>query len=163
MYLYTFYKTANNKIGGKYMEKDKQEANILDELNKGACMGKDTIEYVISKVEDKKLKKVLNDQYKKYKCIGEKIEDIYPKYCSKEVHKTNSVNKVLTWYGIEVKTFLDKSTSKITELLLQGTNMGIIEGRKILNNKDMNKEIHKICQEYVDMQEEAIEKLKQFL
>ena len=41
----------------------------------------------------------------------------------------------LYWYGIEMKTLMDDSTSKITELLLQGTNMGIIEGRKLLNNK----------------------------
>ena len=45
------------------------------------------------------------------------------------------MNKVMTWYGIEMKTMFDKSNSKIAELLLQGTNMGIIEGRKLLNNK----------------------------
>lgn len=69
----------------------------------------------------------------------------------------------MTWYGIEMKTLMDDSTSKITELLLQGTNMGIIEGRKLLNNKDTDKEIHKLIQEYVDMQEECVEQLKQFL
>lgn len=69
----------------------------------------------------------------------------------------------MTWYGIEMKTMLDKSTSKIAELLLQGTNMGIIEGRKLLNHKDTNEEVHDLVQEYVDMQEDAVEKLKRFL
>ena len=73
------------------------------------------------------------------------------------------MNKVMTWYGIEMKTLIDNSTSKITELLLQGTNMGIIEGRKLLNHKDTNPEIHKLIQEYVDMQEECVEQLKKFL
>ena len=58
---------------------------------------------------------------------------------------------------------MDDSTSKITELLLQGTNMGIIEGRKLLNHKDTNEEVHKLIQEYVDMQEECVEQLKKFL
>ena len=68
------------------------------------------------------------------------------------------MNKAMTWYGIEIRTLMDSSTSKITELLLQGTNMGIIEGRKCTN-----KEVHKLIQEYVDMQEECVEKLKIFL
>ena len=69
----------------------------------------------------------------------------------------------MTWYGIEMKTFMDDSTSKIAELLLQGTNMGIIEGRRLLNHKGTPDEIHELVQEYVDMQEDAVEKLKTFL
>ena len=41
--------------------------------------------------------------------------------------------------------------------------MGIIEGRRLLNNKEVSPEIHALLQEYVDMQEDAVEKLKQFL
>ncbi len=62
-----------------------------------------------------------------------------------------------------MKTLMDNSSSKIAELLLQGTNMGIIEGRKLLNHKETDGKVHKLVQEYVDMQEEMIEKLKQFL
>jgi len=69
----------------------------------------------------------------------------------------------MTWYGIEMKTLTDDSTSKIAELIMQGTNMGIIEGRRLLNDKETNEEINSLVQEYVDMQETAIEKLKQFL
>lgn len=69
----------------------------------------------------------------------------------------------MTWYGIEMKTFIDQSTSKIAELLLQGVNMGIIEGRRILNNKKMNRSIYEIVSEYVEMQEASVEALKQYL
>ena len=62
-----------------------------------------------------------------------------------------------------MKTMMDDSTSKIAELLLQGTNMGIIEGRKLLNHKDVDESVHSLIQEYVDMQEDAVEKLKTFL
>ena len=69
----------------------------------------------------------------------------------------------MTWYGINMKTFTDKSNSKIAELLLQGTNMGIIEGRKLLNNKDIDGEINSLVQEYVNMQERCVEVLKKYL
>ncbi len=41
--------------------------------------------------------------------------------------------------------------------------MGIIEGRKLLNHKQTDPEVEKIAKEYVDMQEDAVEKLKKFL
>lgn len=143
--------------------KNENEINVLDELNKGACMGQDAISFILDKVENPKLKKVLDEQYQKYQTITDRISKIYPEYSNKEPHETSAMNKAMTWYGIEIRTLMDSSTSKITELLLQGTNMGIIEGRKLLNHKGTNKEVHKLIQEYVDMQEECVEKLKIFL
>lgn len=142
---------------------DENEMNVLDELNKGSCMGMDAIHFVLDKVEDENLKEVLNNQYKNYEDISNQIGKLYPKYSDKESHETNTMNKVLTWYGVEMKTLMDNSSSKIAELLLQGTNMGIIEGRKILNNKKLDSKVHKIAQEYVARQEDAVEKLKEFL
>ena len=145
------------------MSKDNNEVNVLDELSKGACMGRDAIHFIMDKVEDEALKEELNNQYAKYKEISNRISELYPEYSSKEPHETNAMNKVMTWYGIEMKTMMDDSTSKIAELLLQGTNMGIIEGRKLLNHKDVDESVHSLIQEYVDMQEDAVEKLKTFL
>ena len=58
------------------------EINILDELNKGACMGQDAISFILDKVENEDLKKVLEKQYKKYLNIANKISKIYPEYLS---------------------------------------------------------------------------------
>ena len=143
------------------MEKDK--VNVLDELNKGACMGKDAINFIMDKVEDDGLKEELNRQYEKYNEISDKINNIYDNYSDGKPHETGTMNKVMTWYGIEMKTLTDHTTSKIAELIMQGTNMGIIEGRRLLNHKDTDQEIHALVQEYVDMQEDAVEKLKAFL
>jgi len=144
------------------MEKE-NEINVLDELNKGACMGRDAINFIIDKVSDDGLKKELDIQSSKYKEILDKISKLYPEYSEDEPHKTSAMNKMMTWYGIEMKTMVDDSTSHLAELLLQGTNMGIIEGRKLLNHKGTDKEVEKLVQEYVDMQEDAVESLKKFL
>ena len=69
------------------------------------------------------------------------------------------MNKAMTWSQIEMKTMNDHSDSKIAELLLQGTNMGIIEGRRLLNNK----EVKNLIQEYVTMREDSVENLKKYL
>ena len=147
------------------MENDKVEIEVLDELNKGACMGMDAINYVLEKVEDDNLKTELERQYREYSEISEEIERLYSEYNPKkdDPHKTNVINKAMTWSGIEMKTLMDNSTSKIAELLLQGTNMGIIEGKKLLNNKDTDHKVSSIVEKYVAMQEKAVEKLKEFL
>mgnify|MGYP003306514390 CR=1 FL=1 len=136
---------------------------VLDEVNKGATMGMDAINYLVPKVKDGKFKGVLDIEYNKYKDISRRANNLYENYSSKEPHETNAMNKAMTWYGIEMKTLMDTSTSKLAELLLQGTNMGIIEGRKLLNHKSTDENVHALVQEYIDMQEQAVEKLKTFL
>lgn len=145
------------------MENENKEINILDELHKGACMGKDAIHFILEKVSDNGLKEELNIQYEKYNQIANKIKELYPEYSDKDPHDTSALNKMRTWYGIEMKTMMDSTTSKLAELLMQGTNMGIIEGRRLLNHKHTDPEINKLVEEYVAMQEDAVEKLKQFL
>ena len=142
---------------------EKEDINALDEIHKGAYMGMDAVNFVLDKVESKELEDVLHKQHNQYKDIARRIEDIYPKYNDGEPHKTSMMNKAMTWYGIEMKTMTDKSDSKIAELLLNGVNMGIIEGRKILNKKNLNKEVDEIVSTYVEMQETAVEVLKDYL
>ena len=137
--------------------------NALDELHKGACMGVDALSYVLDKVEDESFKKVLEHQYNDYEKIAKEIEEIYPKYNEGEPHKTNIMNKTMTWSSVEMKTMNDQSNSKIAELLLTGVNMGIIEGRRILNKKELNEEVHNVASKYVTMQENIYDTLKDFL
>lgn len=144
--------------------KDDNNMNVLDELNKGACMGMDAIKFVLEKVKEDDFKKLLEKQYDKYQEISNTINEIYPEYSDKEEpHETSGMTKAMTWYGINMKTMTDHSTSKIAELLVQGTNMGIIEGRKLLNHKDVDKEVEKIINKYVKMQENSLDELKKYL
>ena len=144
--------------------KDQDEMNVLDELNKGACMGMDAIHFILDKVQDHALKEELNRQYRDYQAICLEIKKIYPEFSTedKEPHKTNKMTKAMTWYGIELRTMFDDRPSKMAELLLQGTNMGIIEGRRLLNHHQTKGKVHDLLRQYVDMQEKAVEKLKNF-
>ena len=98
-----------------------------------------------------------------YEELANKIDDLYRDFCTDDIHDTSKLDKLMTWYGVSKDTIFDNSTSKLADLLINGTNMGIIEGRKLLNNKNMNKTVKKITSEYVKMQEKYIEKLKKFL
>lgn len=143
---------------------ENQNLNVLDEVNKGATMGMDAISYVSDKVTDMNFKDVLDTEYNKYKTISERVNNLYSNYSEKEPHETNAMNKMMTWYGIQMNTIMDDSTSKLSELLMQGTNMGIIEGRRLLNhNENISPDVKNILQNFVVMQEDSVETLKKYL
>ena len=143
---------------------ENQNLNILDEINKGATMGMNAIHFVSDKACDNEFKHVLNVEYNKYQDISERVNSLYNNYSSKQPHEINAMNKMMTWYGIQMKTLTDETTSKLAELLMQGTNMGIIEGRRLLNsNKHAENNVKDILNEFVVMQEDSIETLKKYL
>ncbi len=143
---------------------ENQNLNILDEINKGATMGMDAINFVSEKVNASDLKHVLDVEYNKYKDISRRVNNLYPNYSNKEPHETNAMNKMMTWYGIQIRTIKDDTDSKLSELLMQGTNMGIIEGRRLINqNPNAANDVKSILNDFVNMQEDSVETLKKYL
>ncbi len=143
---------------------ENQNLNILDEVNKGATMGMNAISYVSDKAEDTQFKQVLDTEYNKYQKISQRVNDLYSQYSDKDPHETNAMTKMMTWYGIQMKTMVDDTTSKLSELLMQGTNMGIIEGRRLINqNPEAAPDVKNILNDFVVMQEDSVETLKKYL
>ena len=112
---------------------------------------------------DKALKMI--SEYNKYKDISARVNKLYNNFATnKEPHETNTMNKMMTWYGIQMKTMTDDTTSKLSELLMQGTNMGIIEGRRLINqNANVSSDVKNILHDFVTMQEDSVETLKKYL
>jgi len=129
-------------------------------------MGMDAIKYVYDKVGDDVFRKVLDGEYRKYKEIADRISVEYDKFSIKEPHSTNVMTKAMSWYGIQMKTMTDQSNEKISELLIQGTNMGIIEGVRLKNqniNEKLSPNVRQILDDFVVMQEDSVETLKKYL
>ena len=144
------------------MDKD-VNIRILDEIHKGAKMGMDSISFVSEKVGDENLKVILSYQYNLYGVILDQVNDVYKKYG--DIPDDNNVMaQTMAWTGIQMNTIKDKSNSHIADMLIQGTTMGIIEGRKLLNNNpNADKQVIQILDNFVKMQENNVEKLKTFL
>lgn len=136
---------------------------VLKEVCKGVKMGMDAISYVSDKVEDEKFKDTLNHEYSMYNNILTKVDDAYSNY-GETPGDSSFMDKAMLWYGVQVNTIKDTSNSKIAELLVQGTNMGIIEGRRLLNhNKGLDADVDKLLNDFVNFQQESVERLKQYL
>ena len=136
---------------------------VLNEVHKGAKMGMDSISTVSEKVSEPNFKDNLSFQYTQYGDILDSVNEIYKKYG--DIPKDNHpMNEVMAWTGIQMNTLTDKSNSHIADLMMQGNLMGIIESQKLLNHSpEMEQETKNILNDFITMQNNNIEKMKQFL
>ena len=112
---------------------NREDLKTLKELHKGALMGMNSISYVEEKVGDKEFKNELASQYNQYSDILTRIIDSY-NHIGEVPENTKLKDKMQTWVGIQLNTMTDQSNSKLSEMLIQGTTMGIIEGCKLKNS-----------------------------
>lgn len=139
------------------------DIEILREINQNSKMGMDSLSTVIKKVGDHDFKNLLNAQHDEYQNIFDRTQELLVKH-NAQIKDTPNMQKAMSWLGIEFNTASDSSNSKISELLIQGNDMGIIKGTKLLNTYSfMNKEIKNILSDFVRLQEKNIDDLKQYL
>lgn len=136
---------------------------VLNEINKGIKMGMDSISTISEKVEDNNFKDDLLFQYDKYNEILNRVNselknyDDFPK-------ELPPMQKTMGYIEIQMSTLNDTSNSHIAEMLIKGSNMGIIKGVKLKNrNPDIDPTISTILDDFISFQENNVEKLKKYL
>ena len=136
---------------------------ILNEINKGIKRGMDSISSIAEKVTDDQLKDDLQSEYNQYNEILNDVNAELGKY-EEFPKELNPAQKMMGWFDIQISTMTDNSDSKIAEMLIKGTNMGIIEGVKLLNNNpETTNEIKNILTNFIQFQENNVERLKKYL
>lgn len=142
---------------------DYENIKVLNELHKGAKMGMDSISFVAEKVEDSKFKDNLSFQYSEYSQFLDRINKLFENYG--EIPNENAMKeKVMSWTGIQMNTINDKTVSHLAEMLIQGTDMGVIKGKKLLNtNTSISDDVKSLLNNFVTTQENTINQLKKFL
>ena len=140
-----------------------QEIEILKEISKDSKMGMDSINMVGEKVQDEKFQKLLDEQHNEYQNIFDRTQEILKQH-GETIEDVPAMPKMMGWMGIQMNTMNDKSNSQLSELLIQGNDMGIIKGHKLLNNNEFTTpEIQNLLSDFVRLQEKNIDDLKKWL
>ena len=94
----------------------------------------------------------------------DRVNKLYENYGEIPEDK-NIMDTVMGWTGVQMNTIADKTPSHIAEIMIQGTTMGIIEGRKLINNEtnQVNQDVKDLLNNFVTFQENNVEQLKKFL
>ena len=140
-----------------------EEIEILKEINQNSKMGMDSLSTILKKTQDSDFKNLLNAQHDEYQNIFDRTQELLVKN-NAQMEDTPTVQKAMSWMGIQFNTANDTSNSKLSELLIQGNDMGIVKGIKLLNNHSfLDNEIKNILSDFVRLQEKNIDDLKKFL
>ena len=139
------------------------DLTILNEIHKGVTMGMASLELVSEKTEDSSLKDDLSFQYNEYQNTLNTVNSKFKE--QGEIPDDTPMNtKLMGWTGIQFNTLNDTSNSKLSELLIQGYDMGIIKGVKLLNQSpEASQDVKNILNGFISMQENCIDRLKKFL
>lgn len=143
---------------------DNKDVKIVNYIMQNCEMGISSLKKLREMLESNDMQQELSEELKSYKSIYDKASRVNENLHGERT-PVNMMQKFMAKMGVKMNVMMDKSDSHIAEMLIQGTNMGIIELNKILNsNPDYsNEEILSILKELLEFEERRINKLKAYL
>ncbi len=136
---------------------------LLNYIYQNAEMGKTTISQLIGISQDEEYKKLLRSQLQEYTSIygstDKKLREL-----NKDAKNINAFSKVTTYAMINLKTLVNKSSSHISEMLIQGSTMGIIDlTKKLKEYADADQEIISLANKLLEFEQNNVEECKKYL
>lgn len=140
-----------------------QTEKLLKCVAENAATGRDATEQLLKKCEDAKMRDELNYQKNQYEQVERQASDGLEKMGEKPDEK-GFMAKAGMWAGVQMNTMTDKSSAHIADIMIQGATMGIIETTKVQNEcPEADSESHGAASAFVTQQQDAIDRMKQFL
>lgn len=136
---------------------------LLNFIYQNSQMGVNTIEQLIPMTQDEVFKACLQSQFNEYKEIHSKARELLNQngYDEKGI---GTLNELKTYLMISMQTISDKTPSHISEMLVIGSNMGVIDAIKnIRKYKEVEKDILELMERLLKFEENNINQLKRFL
>ena len=143
------------------MKKDDQE--ILKEVQKNADMAIHAIDTISEKVHNEELMQELSKEKLLYSVIQNKATDRLQSERAEGYHKS-TIQDMMLKGSIQMNTLTNCSSSRIAELMIQGSSRGITNMWRSMNHhqKSGNTSME-VAKELVDFEQKAISRLKKFL
>lgn len=138
-------------------------AELLNFIYQNSQMGVHTINQLMEISEDEEFKMHLASQYAEYQDIHNKAQDALNEngYDEKGI---GALDKIKTYLMVNIQTLTDKSSSHIAEMLMVGSNMGIINAIKNLKKySDAEPSIKVLMERLLKIEENNVQQLKKFL
>ena len=140
-----------------------KEIDILKEINLNSKVGIEGIEFCMGKTDNSTLKAILNKQKKEYENINNRSTNLLLSL-GEDDKEVSPLQKAVSWMGVQMNTLKDNSDSKIAEILIQGNNMGVVKGTKLLHEDDeLDSTVRSILSDFISLQQQNIDSLKRYL
>ncbi len=138
-------------------------AELLNFIYQNAQMGVITIDQLIYIVEDEDFKAHLSAQLDEYRSIFSEAKELLNKNGHEE-KGISTCSKIKTYISVRIQTACDATPSHVAEMLIIGSNMGILDAIKNLKRyEDTEEDIRNLMKRLLAFEEENVQQLKDFL
>ncbi len=141
-----------------------KEAELLNYIYQNAQMGVDTLKQIVDIAEDRTFKNELKSELEEYESILQEAKNLFEEIDEK-VKDVSLMDKIETYITINIKTLKDKSNQHIAEMLIIGSNMGVVNAIKNINRYkgSVDSKIVTLMERLLDTEENNVKELKKYL
>ena len=139
------------------------DSTLLNYVYQNAEMGTRTIDKLLDIVEDQAFGRHLEAQKREYSAFEREAGNLLERhgYGPKGL---SALEKMGTYLMIDMQTLTDRSASHVAEMMMTGSNMGVINGIKNLKKyPEADSEVRGLMERLVRTEENNVQQLKKFL
>ena len=136
---------------------------MLQFLHKSAKMSVDSTSKLLSKTDNPKLRQELLSEIDGYKRFERESTALLRSHGLKPQDPA-MMSKLMADVGMTLSTMMNSSTSHIAEMMINGSNMGVIKMSKHLNrNTSCPEKTRNLCSDMINYEKSRMEKLGSYL
>ena len=139
------------------------DVKLLNHIHQNADMGRDSLRHILNLSNSSELSSAVRtqiDDYEKVYIASEKML----KDRGAVAEDARATSKFMANIGSRMETMMDSSESKLAEMIIQGSTMGITTLTKQLNDYCGDDEnVRDFAKQQIEKEQENIENMKRFL
>lgn len=141
------------------------EKEFYKDLYRDTDIGYDAVTLLLPKVEDGDLRHDMNLHMDGYRYFG-KVAREHLAHMHTEATRDPAIKQLPAKIGMHMHTLFDRSCGHIAELMINGSNMSILNMRKKLNRLregDGTGEAADVCQRMIDFEQDNIKRMQKYI
>ena len=142
--------------------KKSAEASLCCDVYRNAKMGAEAILNLLPSVEDESLKSELTSQLTKYEEFAADAKELLEKRGESPLEESG-FSRMMAKMGIKMNTLIDKTSSHVAQMVIEGAVMGVTDIQKRLNEADDYGEAEPIAKKLIAFEEDTAQKMKEYL
>ncbi|MDP4152519.1 MAG: hypothetical protein Q8865_03615 [Bacillota bacterium] len=140
-----------------------KDTELLNYIYKNAEMGKNSISQLIDISDDTNFRNVLKSQLTEYQNIFDKSKDKM-KALNHNPDSIGAIAKVSTYMSVKGNTLIDKTSSHMAQMMIQGSTMGVTDITRHLKDYDnSDPEVKGLADKLLKTEQTNIDEMKKYL
>ncbi len=142
----------------------KNSVKFLTSIEDAMQMGMLAIDSIKDQIQDDELKQLATSQHEEYAIMLGKVGEQLVKN-GEQIKKSNKVVDGMLTAMTKMRTLVNSSNSSIAEMFVEGSNAGIIEMHKLINEYEnkVDSEISRLAYEVISFEQNNIQQMVQYL